>query len=413
MTNSQPNPLELAKQGDTKSITFLINRSLKSQGITAKTIIQDSCLIVMLEAQQIPEHNLALLIYKGVLNLGIKSIQTLKVYGRQIGKENPAWKQDFNLVEAVKVVSNTENNQISNSIDKVEKDNLESSKIISPIHTNHNPPINSAEQKEKIKDVPDKILLQCQGENGSIIISEYRVVIKRKTGFLSLYKKQEISIEYKDILDFQYERSHLLKLGFIYFQTGSYPNEINLMIASSHENAVTFLHEKVKDFDHAKEILTQKINPQKYDNVFEGRSGTLVITDTGIIIKRNGGLFSGYPSGQKNIPYSSITAIQFKRADITVGFIQFTLQGGIEAKAGVFEAVTDENTITFGTEERTQEFEKAKQIIEKKMIESKSPQSAVNTSNDLEQLEKLASLKDKGIISQEEFEAKKKQILGL
>lgn len=413
MTNSQPNPLELAKQGDTKSITFLINRSLKSQGITAKTIIQDSCLIVMLEAQQIPEHNLALLIYKGVLNLGIKSIQTLKVYGRQIGKENPAWKQDFNLVEAVKVVSNTENNQISNSIDKVEKDNLESSKIISPIHTNDNPPINSAEQKEKIKDVPDKILLQCQGENGSIIISEYRVVIKRKTGFLSLYKKQEISIEYKDILDFQYERSHLLKLGFIYFQTGSYPNEINLMIASSHENAVTFLHEKVKDFDHAKEILTQKINPQKYDNVFEGRSGTLVITDTGIIIKRNGGLFSGYPSGQKNIPYSSITAIQFKRADITVGFIQFTLQGGIEAKAGVFEAVTDENTITFGTEARTQEFEKAKQIIEKKMIESKSPQSAVNTNNDLEQLEKLASLKDKGIISQEEFEAKKKQILGL
>lgn len=74
-------------------------------------------------------------------------------------------------------------------------------------------------------------MLQCQGENGSIIISEYRVVIKRKTGFLSLYKKQEISIEYKDILDFQYERSHLLKLGFIYFQTGSYPNEINLMIA--------------------------------------------------------------------------------------------------------------------------------------------------------------------------------------
>ncbi|TRT90474.1 MAG: hypothetical protein EWV82_00135 [Microcystis aeruginosa Ma_AC_P_19900807_S299] len=414
MSNSQPNPLELAKQGDTKSITFLINRSLKSQGITAKTIIQDSCLIVMLESQQVPEQKtLALLIYKGVLNLGIKSIQTLKVYGRQIGQENPAWKQDFNLAGAVKVVSNTENNQISNSIDKVEKDNLESSKIISPIHSNDNPQIKSAEQKETRKNVIDKILLQCQGENGSITISESRVVIKRKIGFLSLYNKEEISIYYKDILDFQYEQSHLLKLGFIYFQTGSYPNEINLMIASSHENAVTFLHKKVKDFDQIKEILTQKINPQKYDNVFEGRSGTLVITDTGIIIKRNGGLFSGYPSGQKNIPYSSITAIQFKRADITVGFIQFTLKGGIEAKAGVFEAVTDENTITFGTEERSQEFEKAKQIIEKKMIESKSPQSAVNTNNDLEQLEKLASLKDKGIISQEEFEAKKKQILGL
>ncbi|WP_414858413.1 SHOCT domain-containing protein [Phormidesmis priestleyi] len=36
-----------------------------------------------------------------------------------------------------------------------------------------------------------------------------------------------------------------------------------------------------------------------------------------------------------------------------------------------------------------------------------------NNNSDLDQLEKLASLKEKGIISEEEFQAKKKQILGL
>ena len=49
----------------------------------------------------------------------------------------------------------------------------------------------------------------------------------------------------------------------------------------------------------------------------------------------------------------------------------------------------------------------------------KGPQSTTTTkssssgNDDLEQLEKLASLRDKGILTEEEFQAKKKQILGL
>jgi uncharacterized protein YwgA len=37
----------------------------------------------------------------------------------------------------------------------------------------------------------------------------------------------------------------------------------------------------------------------------------------------------------------------------------------------------------------------------------------INQADPMEQLEKLASLKDKGIITEEEFNAKKKQLLGL
>lgn len=40
--NSQPNPVELAKQGDVKAIAFLINRSLHSRGITANVDLKDS-----------------------------------------------------------------------------------------------------------------------------------------------------------------------------------------------------------------------------------------------------------------------------------------------------------------------------------------------------------------------------------
>ena len=59
-------------------------------------------------------------------------------------------------------------------------------------------------------------------------------------------------------------------------------------------------------------------------------------------------------------------------------------------------------------------FEEAKNIIENKI--SKIKDSKTNNSSNytnLDELEKLANLKEKGIITEEEFVAKKKQLLGL
>jgi len=42
MTTAQPNPVELAKQGDVRAIAFLINRSLQPKGITARIILSVS-----------------------------------------------------------------------------------------------------------------------------------------------------------------------------------------------------------------------------------------------------------------------------------------------------------------------------------------------------------------------------------
>jgi hypothetical protein len=145
---------------------------------------------------------------------------------------------------------------------------------------------------------------------------------------------------------------------------------------------------------------------------YKGYSGTIILTDTGVIIKRGAKGFllgGGMLRGDKTIPYSSIVAVQLKKAGMTAGYLQLTLQGGSEAKSGLMQSTTDENTVNFHSR-KNKDFIEAKQRIEEKISQvSGQPQQA---SSDADELEKLASLKEKGIITQAEFEAKKKQILG-
>lgn len=144
---------------------------------------------------------------------------------------------------------------------------------------------------------------------------------------------------------------------------------------------------------------------------FKGYNGTLILTPTGVIIKRGVKGFllgGGMLRGDKTIPYKSIVAVQLKKAGMLAGYIQLTLTGGSEAKAGVFQSTKDENSINFHANGNSK-FEEAKRLIEERIsADSHAPQN-----NPLNDLEKLAELKDKGIITEEEFQQKKKQLLGL
>ncbi|MDQ2885350.1 MAG: DUF4429 domain-containing protein [Chloroflexota bacterium] len=145
---------------------------------------------------------------------------------------------------------------------------------------------------------------------------------------------------------------------------------------------------------------------------YKGYNGTLILTDTGVIIKRGlkGFLLGGgMLRGDKTIPYKSITAIQLKKAGLTAGYIQLTLKGGLEAKAGLFQSARDENSINFySTGGNNKKFGEAKRIIEGYISTDITPQN-----NNLNDLEKLSELMNKGIITQQEFEQKKKQLLGI
>lgn len=122
----------------------------------------------------------------------------------------------------------------------------------------------------------------------------------------------------------------------------------------------------------------------------------------------------GGDNGGKRINYSDITAIQFKQPNGSAdGYIQFAYPGSSENKVGMSGAFTDENTIMVSP----WNFEEAKtivQFIEERRKNSKNSSNVVvNNVSAAEELKKFKELLDMGIITQEEFDAKKKQILGL
>jgi len=142
---------------------------------------------------------------------------------------------------------------------------------------------------------------------------------------------------------------------------------------------------------------------------YRGYNGTLILTDTGVIIKRGVKGFllgGGMLRGDKTIPYSRIVAVQLKRAGMVAGYIQLTLMGGSEAKAGLFQSTRDENSINFHFR-KNEIFEEAKKLIEQHIGQNGHKHSV------MDDLEKLANLKEKGVVTEDEFQAKKKQLLGL
>ncbi len=150
----------------------------------------------------------------------------------------------------------------------------------------------------------------------------------------------------------------------------------------------------------------------------KGVNGQITVYDDKVVIDRKG--FLGFASqglaGSKTIPMSSIQTVQFKPGTmVTNGFIQFGILGGKEAKGGVFKATTDENTVMLRMGEQTEIGEQIKDFIENQILERSKPQTTVINQqvSAADEILKLKDLLDMGILTQEEFDAKKKQLLGL
>ena len=146
----------------------------------------------------------------------------------------------------------------------------------------------------------------------------------------------------------------------------------------------------------------------------QGENGQLELTERRVRIKRKSGFYSAMvmgQSGDKELRISQISAIQLKEPSAWMkGFIQFTLIGGREERSAAWDVARDENSVIFSNKQ-TSEIKRFKNKVDELIDAHHQPQPA-NPSY-IEELEKLASLRDSGIISEEEFEAKKKQLLGL
>ena len=119
--------------------------------------------------------------------------------------------------------------------------------------------------------------------------------------------------------------------------------------------------------------------------------------------------------GEKTIYYSDCIGIQFKKSGITLGYLQFETAGGImNNKSSNF---FNENTFTWDSPINvSNEFmEKVANYCKKQGDDYKSGKhdQTVVVSSPADELKKFKELLDMGAISQEEFDAKKKQILGI
>lgn len=119
------------------------------------------------------------------------------------------------------------------------------------------------------------------------------------------------------------------------------------------------------------------------------------------------------PKSEKEIMIKEISSIRFKKATpSSSGHIKFTFPGADESRKGLFQAPHHENIIRFNHRQQMA-FEQIKEMIEARTIVQKGINIVETEKTNLDELEKLAELKEKGIITKEEFETKKKDILGL
>jgi len=117
-------------------------------------------------------------------------------------------------------------------------------------------------------------------------------------------------------------------------------------------------------------------------------------------------------SGAKEFYYADLTSIQYKEATIWVnGFIQFEYPG---SHSGQNNFMSENSFIIMKGKSDIEQCRKAYEYIKERIAyykkQKNAPAAAVSPA---EELKKFKELLDAGILTQAEFDAKKKQLLGL
>jgi hypothetical protein len=151
-------------------------------------------------------------------------------------------------------------------------------------------------------------------------------------------------------------------------------------------------------------------------------NGILTVFDDHVEISRKSvmGFLSQGIKGDRVIYYSDIASVEYKKPTMMAnGYIQFIITGTTHqnASVGIFgssmESMKDPNTIILRAfnKETPELADKAYKIIMNKLNGAKTNKSDQVSSAD--ELRKYKSLLDDGIITQDEFDKKKKDLLSL
>ena len=227
-TTNQPSLLELAKQGNAKAIATLMNRQLQPKGITAKAALKDGCLQIMLESVQAPnQQSLVAFFRKGLTGLRAASIERVKVYGRLVGEEFPAWSEEFELVQP-------------NPFDDL-------------------PAVPDRENQQ----TPQSISVEVEGVNGQIRLTKNRVIISRKgaKAFVTQGLKGDKEIPISRITAIQFKPADNLINGYLQFSIqGGWESNGGVFAATQDENTVMFSVFQQPAFEEVKRYIDSFID---------------------------------------------------------------------------------------------------------------------------------------------------------
>ena len=103
---TQPSsPVELARQRDTKAIANLLNSRTSPLNTTTKVSLNGDVLQLLLESSEELDRERLIPIVQGFLvKLKIVGVERVRVYGRSVGQDVPAWTSEFEIVETQETI---------------------------------------------------------------------------------------------------------------------------------------------------------------------------------------------------------------------------------------------------------------------------------------------------------------------
>ncbi|WEV38046.1 SHOCT domain-containing protein [Lactobacillus sp. ESL0680] len=142
--------------------------------------------------------------------------------------------------------------------------------------------------------------------------------------------------------------------------------------------------------------------------------------DEGVTINRKGlrNMANRGNLGETKIPYWAIASVNYRKSTVFGGKFELNTISGPQKNGGLgmgFSAYGNNTAIVFRNG-KNEEMAALKDFVEKKMKEAHEAQhssTVVQQTSDADELAKFKKLFDDGTITQEEFDAKKKQLLGL
>ena len=147
----------------------------------------------------------------------------------------------------------------------------------------------------------------------------------------------------------------------------------------------------------------------------EGMKGELKVYEDRVEINKKGqGFITGNTS--KTLPMAHIMSVSVTPSTFWArGFIEFTVPGGKDSK-NIEEALRNENALPLLAAGQNEEAMEIKAYVEEQILKCANNKGGTTivqqATSPAEELKKMKELLDMGIITQEEFDAKKKQLLG-